>query len=96
MNDEVDFGTFDDVVRIARLVLPTVSIRDPGPIESAVARPQTTVLGAPAYPTIALHPGSSCSWMAGISRTTSMAHRRAVTGLLHRLMRLARVQSSGC
>ncbi|RWZ68107.1 type II toxin-antitoxin system death-on-curing family toxin [Labedella populi] len=43
-----------DLQRIAeRTIGPDVRIRDAGLLESACARPQTTVLGADAYPTLA-------------------------------------------
>lgn len=43
----------DDVLHIARRTLDVVEIRDIGLLESAVARPATTVFGRDAYP--ALH-----------------------------------------
>jgi len=52
MSEAVEFLTFEDVVRIAQGVLPEVAIRDAGLIESAVARPQTSVFGDLAYPTL--------------------------------------------
>jgi len=51
---EVDYLTFHDVILIARGVLPEVAVRDAGLIESAVARPQTTIFGELAYPTLML------------------------------------------
>lgn len=54
MNREVNYLSFDDVILIANGVLPEVVIRDAGLIESAVARPQTTVFGDLAYPTLML------------------------------------------
>lgn len=54
MEPSTDFLSFDDVLRIAQGVLPTVEIRDAGAIESAVARPLTTVFGDLAYPTLML------------------------------------------
>jgi death-on-curing protein len=51
---EVDYLSFDDVLRIAQGVLPEVVVRDAGLIQSAVARPQTTVFGELAYPTLML------------------------------------------
>lgn len=54
MSEQFDFLSFDDVLRIAQGVLPEVSIRDAGLIESAVARPRTSVFGEPAYPTLML------------------------------------------
>ena len=54
MEPSTDFLSFDDVLRIAQGVLPTVEIRDAGAIESAVARPLTRVFGDVAYPTLML------------------------------------------
>jgi death-on-curing protein len=45
-----DFLTLEDLLEIARGVLPRVQVRDLGLLESACARPQTTVFGDLAYP----------------------------------------------
>ena len=45
-----DFLTLEDLLGIARGVLPEVQIRDLGLLESACACPQTTVFGDLAYP----------------------------------------------
>ena len=45
-----DFLTIEDLLDIARGVLPEVQIRDIGLLESACARPQTAVFGDLAYP----------------------------------------------
>lgn len=58
MTEEPDFLTFNDVIQIAAGVLPEVAVRDAGLIESAVARPQTTVFGDPAYPTLMTQAGA--------------------------------------
>ena len=44
--------TFDDVLHIAERVLGEVQVRDAGLLQSAVARPATTVFGDVAYPTV--------------------------------------------
>ena len=44
--------TFDDVLHIAERVLGEVQVRDAGLLQSAVARPATTVFGDDAYPTV--------------------------------------------
>lgn len=54
MPEETEFLSLSEVLRIAEGVLPDVSIRELGLVESAVARPQTTVFGDLAYPTIHL------------------------------------------
>lgn len=51
---ETQFLIFEDVLSIADGVLPEVAIRDVGLIQSAVARPQTTVFGDLAYPSLML------------------------------------------
>ena len=45
-----DFLTIEDLLDIARGVLPEVQVRDIGLLESACARPQITVFGDLAYP----------------------------------------------
>ena len=50
MNDPIDFLTLDDLLDIARAVVGDYQIRDLGALESAVVRPQTSVLGRDAYP----------------------------------------------
>lgn len=47
-----DFLTIDDLLEIARGILPEVQVRDLGLLESACARPQASVFGDLAYPTI--------------------------------------------
>lgn len=43
----------DDLLHIVARTIPTgVDVRDPGLLQSALARPQTTVGGAEAYPTV--------------------------------------------
>lgn len=51
---ETQFLTFEDILSIADGVLPEVAIRDVGLIQSAAARPQTTVFGDLAYPSLML------------------------------------------
>lgn len=53
MSDPVEFLDLDDVVGLARRLLgEPPPIRDVGLLGSAVARPQTSVGGVDAYPTI--------------------------------------------
>ncbi|MCU1496095.1 MAG: death-on-curing family protein [Acidimicrobiales bacterium] len=53
MTQPVEFLDLDDVLQLARRLLgDPPPIRDVGLLGSAVARPQTTVGGADAYPTI--------------------------------------------
>jgi death on curing protein len=53
VNEPVEFLDLDDVIELARRLLgePT-PIRDAGLLGSAVARPQTTLGGEDAYPTV--------------------------------------------
>lgn len=52
-DDSVDCLTVEDLLEIAAGVLDDVAVRDRGLLASAAGRPQTTVLGEDAYPTIA-------------------------------------------
>ena len=53
MRDSVEFLELDDVIELARRLLgDPPPIRDAGLLGSAVARPQTTVGGEDAYPTL--------------------------------------------
>ncbi|HZT45220.1 MAG TPA: type II toxin-antitoxin system death-on-curing family toxin [Gaiellaceae bacterium] len=45
----LDYLAVEDLLEIASGILPAVSIRDPGLLASAVARPQTSVAGQEAY-----------------------------------------------
>jgi len=51
--EPVDFLTTEDLLEIARGVLEVVEVRDIGLLASAAGRPQTTVFGEDAYPTLA-------------------------------------------
>lgn len=51
--ESTEFLTLDDMLAIAGGVLPEVQIRDIGLLQSACARPQTTVFGDLAYPSVA-------------------------------------------
>jgi death-on-curing protein len=55
---EPDFLTLDDILEIASGVLPSVEVRDIGLLESAGARPQTSVFGELAYPNLAAQAGA--------------------------------------
>ena len=53
MTGETFFPTLDDLLAIGRKLLgDNLPIRDIGLLESAVARPQTTVFGEDAYPSL--------------------------------------------
>jgi len=52
MTSDTDFLTLTDLLAIADGILAEVLIRDVGLLESAAARPQTTVFGDLAYPSI--------------------------------------------
>jgi death-on-curing protein len=46
---EIDYLTLDDLLEIAKGILDEVQVRDIGLLESAVARPRTSVFGEDAY-----------------------------------------------
>ena len=48
-----DYLTVDDLLEIAAVIVGDVRLRDAGLLESAAARPQTTVFGSEAYPELA-------------------------------------------
>ena len=49
----IDYLTLDDLLEIAEGVIAGVAVRDLGLLASAAARPQMSVFGADAYPTLA-------------------------------------------
>jgi len=51
--DPIDFLGVEDLLEIARGVLELVEVRDMGLLASAAGRPQATVFGEDAYPTLA-------------------------------------------
>lgn len=48
---EIDYLTLEDLIEIGTALIPGFAIRDLGLLESAAARPQTTVYGKDAYKT---------------------------------------------
>lgn len=52
MTESIDYLTLDDVLEVADGIIDGVLVRDMGLLASAVARPQTTVFGEDAYPTL--------------------------------------------
>lgn len=48
---EIDYLTLEDLIEIGTALIPNFAIRDLGLLESAAARPQTTVHGKDAYKT---------------------------------------------
>lgn len=51
--ESIDYLTIDDLLEIAAGVLPDVALRDRGLLASAAGRPQATVFGEDAYPSLA-------------------------------------------
>lgn len=49
---DAEYLDLDDLLHVARRTLGEVVVRDYGLLESAVARPRTTVFGSDAYPTL--------------------------------------------
>jgi death on curing protein len=52
VTESIDYLTLDDVLEVADGIIDGVVVRDMGLLASAVARPQTTVFGEDAYPTL--------------------------------------------
>lgn len=52
MDKEVDYLTVDDLLEIASGVLGDFSVRDAGLLAAAAGRPQSTVFGEDAYPSL--------------------------------------------
>lgn len=48
---DVDYLDVHDLIAVARALIPDVRIRDLGLLQSAAARPMTSVFGRDAYPT---------------------------------------------
>ena len=70
MTDPVEFLDLDDVIELARRLLGNPPpVRDAGLLASAVARPQTTIGGDDAYPTI---------WMKAAALLQSIVDNRAL------------------
>ena len=55
---DFDYLSVDDLLEIAAGVLDDVAVRDHGLLASAAGRPQTTVFGEDAYPTLAEKAGA--------------------------------------
>lgn len=64
-----DYLTVDDLLEIAAGVLPEVSVRDIGLLESAAARPRTSVFGHDAYPTFS---GKAAALMHSLARNHAL------------------------
>ena len=66
MTEPTEYLDLDDVIALARTLLgDPPPIRDVGLLGSAVARPQTTVFGEDAYPTIWLKAGAMLQSLVG-------------------------------
>lgn len=53
MAKEIDYLELSDILKLGHEIIPDFRIRDLGLLESAVARPRTSVFGEDAYPTFA-------------------------------------------
>lgn len=51
MSEPIDFLDLHDLLEIGKSLIPNFRVRDPGLLESAAMRPQTTIYGEDAYPT---------------------------------------------
>jgi death-on-curing protein len=65
----IDFLGVEDLLEIARGVLDVVEVRDIGLLASAAGRPQATVFGEDAYPTLA---GKAAALMHSIGRNHAL------------------------
>jgi len=54
MKDEIDFLTLQDLLELGNSIIGDFRVRDMGLLESAAARPKTSVFGEDAYPTFEL------------------------------------------
>jgi len=66
---KVDYLFIEDLVEIATALIPNLKIRDLGLLESAAARPQTTVFGDDAYVTF---PEKVAALMHSIARNHAL------------------------
>ena len=66
---KVDYLFIEDLVEIATALIPNLKIRDLGLLESAAARPQTTVFGDDAYVTF---PEKAAALMHSIARNHAL------------------------
>ena len=53
MARQIDYLELADILKLGQEIIPDFKIRDLGLLESAVARPRTSVFGEDAYPTFA-------------------------------------------
>ena len=53
MARQIDYLELADILKLGQEIIPDFRIRDLGLLESAVARPRTSVFGEDAYPTFA-------------------------------------------
>lgn len=65
----IDYLTLDDLLEIAEGVIAGVAVRDLGLLASAAARPQMSVFGADAYPTL---PEKAAALMHSIARNHAL------------------------
>ena len=66
---DLDYLTLEDLFEIAAGVLDDVAVRDRGLLASAAARPQTSVFGEDAYPTL---PEKAAALMHSIARNHAL------------------------
>ncbi len=65
----IDYLTLDDLLEIAEGVIVGVAVRDLGLLASAAVRPQMSVFGADAYPTV---PEKAAALMHSIARNHAL------------------------
>jgi death-on-curing protein len=66
----IDYLSYEDVVQVAAGIMDHVVVSDAGLLASAVLRPQVTVFGEDAYPTLA---DKAAALLHGIARNHALA-----------------------
>ncbi len=69
MAGQIDYLELADILKLGQEIIPDFRIRDLGLLESAVARPRTSVFGEDAYPTF---PDKVAALMHSIARNHAL------------------------
>ena len=78
----MNYLTLEDLLHTAARTLGAVEVRDAGLLESAVARPRTTVFGEDAYPTLETKAAALVHSLAKNHPLIDGNKRLALTGLI--------------